>query len=72
MNTMRHYIRFLLLLTILSAIFMLTACHDDEDTPIEEATEQTVIFFMPWSTNMTPYFKQNIAQHENPIENGNT
>ena len=65
---MRHYRRFLLLLTILSAIFMLTACHDDEDTPIEEATEQTVIFFMPWSTNMTPYFEQNIADFETAIK----
>ena len=68
---MKLYRQILQLLTLLLVSCLFTSCHDDDEL-IDEPTEQTVIFFMPWSTNMTPYFKQNIAQHENPIENGNT
>ena len=56
-------------LLLLLATFMLTSCHDD-DEPIDEPTEQTVIFFMPWSTNMTPYFEQNIVDFETAIKGG--
>ena len=66
MNKMKHYRRFLLLLL---ATFMLTSCHDDNE-PTSDPTEQTVIFFMPWSTNMTPYFEQNIADFETAIRGG--
>ena len=55
---MKHYGRFLIQVTILLATFLLTACHDDNE-PTSDPTEQTAIFFMPWSTNMTPYFEQN-------------
>ena len=58
---MKHYGRFLIQVTILLATFLLTACHDDNE-PTSDPTEQTVIFFMPWSTNMTPYFEQNISR----------
>ena len=66
---MKHYGRFLIQVTILLATFLLTACHDDNE-PTSDPTEQTVIFFMPWSTNMTPYFEQNIADFETAIKGG--
>lgn len=66
---MKHYGRSLIQVTILLATFLLTACHDDNE-PTSDPTEQTVIFFMPWSTNMTPYFEQNIADFETAIKGG--
>ena len=57
------------LLTLLLASCLFTSCHDDDEL-IDEPTEQTVIFFMPWSTNMTPYFEQNIADFETAIKGG--
>ena len=66
---MKHYGRFLIQVTILLATFLLTACHDDNE-PTSDPTEQTAIFFMPWSTNMTPYFEQNIADFETAIKGG--
>ena len=61
---------FLLTITMLLVAFMLTACSDDDEPKLDEPTEQTVIFFMPWSTNMTPYFEQNIADFEIAIKGG--
>ena len=71
MKQKKYHRRFLLLLALMaSGTLMLTSCHDDEDWRVDDATEQTVIFFMPWSTNMTPYFEQNIADFETAIKNG--
>ena len=72
---MRHPIlnrRLLQKLALLwGVIFIFTACRDEEFEPIiDDATEQTVIFFMPWSTNMTPYFEQNIIDFETAIKDG--
>lgn len=64
---MKLYRQILQLLTLLLASCLFTSCHDD-DKLIDEPTEQTVIFFMPWSTNMTPYFEQNIADFETAIK----
>ena len=66
---MKLYRQILQLLTLLLASCLFTSCHDDDEL-IDEPTEQTVIFFMPWSTNMTPYFEQNIADFETAIKGG--
>ena len=42
------------IITALITLFILVSCSDDEEPIREQPTEQTVIFFMPWSTNMTP------------------
>lgn len=51
-------------------IITFTSCSDDEELFVEQPTTQTVIFFMPWSTNMTPYFEQNIVDFETAISSG--
>ena len=58
------------IITALITLFILVSCSDDEEPIREQPTEQTVIFFMPWSTNMTPYFEQNIADFETAIKGG--
>ena len=54
----------------LLALVIFASCSDNEDPIVEQQTEQTVIFFMPWSTNMTPYFEQNIVDFETAIASG--
>lgn len=58
------------IITALLALVILVSCSDNEEPSLEQQTEQTVIFFMPWSTNMTPYFEQNIADFETAIAGG--
>jgi len=43
------------IITALLALVVFVSCSDEEEPIREQQTEQTVIFFMPWSTNMTPY-----------------
>jgi len=58
------------IITALLALVVFVSCSDEEEPIREQQTEQTVIFFMPWSTNMTPYFEQNIADFETAIAGG--
>ena len=58
------------IITALITLFILVSCSDDEEPIREQPTEQTVIFFIPWSTNMAPYFEQNIADFEIAIKGG--
>ena len=37
------------IITALITLFILVSCSDDEEPIQEQPTEQTVIFFMPWS-----------------------
>ena len=55
---------------MLLALVAFVSCSDEEEPVREQQTEQTVIFFMPWSTNLTPYFEQNIAGFEKSIAGG--
>ena len=58
------------IITALLTLVTLVSCRDDEGLIWEQQTEHTVIFFMPWSTNLTPYFEQNIADFETAISGG--
>ena len=58
------------IITAQLALVAFVSCSDEEEPIREQQTEQTVIFFMPWSTNMTPYFEQNIADFETAITGG--
>ena len=58
------------IITALLALVVFVSCSDEEKPIQEQQTEQTVIFFMPWSTNMMPYFEQNIADFETAIAGG--
>lgn len=59
--------RLALLLLILS--FCLTACEKDED-PILITTDQTVLMYLPWATNLLPNFQTNISDMERAIAKG--
>jgi hypothetical protein len=67
-QALRDYRR--LPIAFLLALVVFVSCSDEEEPIWEQLTEQTVIFFMPWSTNMTPYFEQNIADFETAIAGG--
>lgn len=57
--------RYLLILFLFS--FGVVSCRKDDDwTP--DDTEQTLFMYMPWSTNLTSYFEQNIADFEKAIQ----
>ena len=54
----------------LFAVIAFISCSYEEEPIREQQTEQTVIIFMPWSTNLTPYFEQNIVDFETAISGG--
>jgi|WetSurMetagenome_2_1015567.scaffolds.fasta_scaffold290186_3 hypothetical protein len=57
-----------ILLCIFSFIILLISCSKD-DKPIDNLSkEQTVIMFFPWSTNLLPYFMQNISDFETTLQ----
>lgn len=58
-----------LLSVMLLAIALLPSCHE-EDEPQPVVIDQTVIVFMPWSTNLYPFFRQNINDIERAINAG--
>ena len=62
-----NYYRLLICSLFALALF---SCHDEEDSAPEMPTSQTLIMFMPWSTNMTTYFEQNITDVETAIGSG--
>lgn len=51
------------LLILLLPLFII-ACEDDVRESIPEKVEQTVFMYLPWSTNLTNHFQQNIADFE--------
>lgn len=58
-----------LILFILS-IFLFISC-DKEDFKLEINNQRTVFMYLPWSTNLTSYFYNNISDIEKAIqENG--
>lgn len=58
------------LIGILSLVFMLTACHDDEKEETPKVAEQTVLMYMPWAddTRMYNACKKNIIAMKTAIE----
>lgn len=43
------------------------SCHKEDIEPPVSETEQTVFLYMPWSSNLTSYFHNNIADFEKAI-----
>ena len=61
---MKKYLIFLII-----PFLFLTACIESDEPFIEEArNEKTLIMYMPWSSNLTSYFYQNIKDMESCIE----
>jgi len=61
----------LLLLAIFICATLVSSCSDDnENEAKEEAYNQTIFMYMPWSGNdIYPYFVKNISSFESAIEN---
>lgn len=50
-------------------LWFLTSCsNNDEPRPVEINNEKTVLMYLPWSSNLTGYFYQNIKDMEACIE----
>ena len=50
---------------------LLLSCHEQHSEIYEpNVSQQTVILFMPWSTNMKDFFDENIADFEKAVGNG--
>lgn len=60
--------KFILLLFIFT--LGLASCKKDDPKPEPVPNEQTVLMYLPWSTNLTSYFKQNIKDFETAIADG--
>ncbi len=59
--------KLLFILTI--GVEILASCSKDEITPpYSGETDQTLFLYLPWSTNLTSYFRQNIADFETAIK----
>lgn len=64
---MKKYIIYLIYLFI--PLFFLISCSQaDELVPDEKINEKTLLIYMPWSSNLTSYFYQNIKDMESCIE----
>lgn len=51
---------------LLAAIVLLVACRENE-TDEKPFCERTLFMYLPWSTNLTPYFYTNISDMEKAV-----
>ena len=58
--------KYLLLLII--PFMLLTACDKSDEPQPAEPNGKTLLMYMPWSSNLTTYFYQNIKDMEACIE----
>lgn len=66
MKTSRLILRLVIVVCVVS---LLLSCHKNDDEP-DRINTQTVIFFFPYSADMTSYFKRNISDIEAAVLNG--
>ena len=57
-----------LLLIVIPFWFLMSCSDSDEPIPEEIRNEKTLLMYMPWSSNLTSYFYQNIKDMESCIE----
>lgn len=57
-NKLSHII--FIFITLVSLTIMISCSSEEEIVVPKEENEQTVIMFFPWSSNLLPYFQQNI------------
>lgn len=63
----KHIPSNIILLLFLTLFGMASCSKDDIEGQFPPETGQTVFLYMPWSTNLTSYFQQNIADFETAI-----
>ncbi|MDD3969527.1 MAG: Clostripain family protein, partial [Proteiniphilum sp.] len=54
---------------LLIIVFFVSCEKEDNKPPLPPKTEQTLFMYMPWSTNLTSHFEQNLKNFETTIEN---
>jgi len=57
-----------LFLAVMLYSFLPTSCTKNENLPNPTLTEQTLFIYMPWSSNLTSHFEQNLKDLELVIE----
>ena len=65
-NKLSHII--FIFITLASLTIMISCSSEEEIVVPKEKNEQTVIMFFPWSSNLLPYFQQNIKDFSKSIE----
>ena len=65
-NKLSHII--FIFITLVSLTIMISCSSEEEIVVPKEENEQTVIMFFPWSSNLLPYFQQNIKDFSKSIE----
>ena len=65
-NKLLHII--FIFITLASLTIVISCSSEEEIVAPKEENEQTVILFFPWSSNLLPYFQQNIKDFSKSIE----
>ena len=65
-NKLLHII--FIFITLASLTIVISCSSEEEIVVPKEENEQTVIMFFPWSSNLLPYFQQNIKDFSKSIE----
>ena len=60
--------KILYIFLFLISIFVVACQKEDIEPPIPTDTDQTVLLYMPWSSNLTSYFQNNIADFEKAVK----
>ena len=60
----------LLCLAVLCQMVFFVSCHEDSSSAAPHVARQTVMVFMPWSTNLETFFEENIKDFEKAIAEG--
>ncbi len=66
---MRRYRKFIHVVIVL-LVLLCSSCSNDDQSSWSDENLQTVLIYMPWSTNLTNYFEQNLEDLEIAISNG--
>lgn len=61
--TLKKYLYLLII-----PIWIFSSCSESDDPDIYDSNEKTLLMYMPWSSNLTNYFYQNIKDMESCIE----
>ena len=64
MNIIKNKLSHIIFIFItLASLTIVISCSSEEEIVVpKEENEQTVIMFFPWSSNLLPYFQQNIKK----------
>lgn len=65
MHGLKEIMRLVLVLLIVS--FSMVSCEKEGNFPGSSTTERTVFMYLPWASNLAPYFKDNIADMERVV-----